>query len=459
MTRVLVLLCVCLSVGGAARAQIQCPPIIGDDGFHFSAGCCTIVTPNIPTFPQLTVSGLYFCITNCTTSSTFPVSMTLGAPVQTGPACDDYQATWTVTPTGPSGQPNITTPMMGVNLKYLRTYLEIDSFGQLRQIWLFAVNARLPFAPTDTQPCPHPPCANFMGIGDPWFTGILEYASAPEPPDDPPGKGGEEPPFQDCAVSLAITHGVGCLQHFNNPTFNTQSLPAGIPQAHDDMTFHLVAPGAPGAPGNFTVATALPLPPASDIDVTNGSLEALRSTQSITNPVCQAEYSILPATINLMTMLVDCSCVVMPPNVLHFHQDVKGRSGCANQPAFQSAGGLIPALPTGFMQYFLGQFTLPAGVWPGNRRVWNNVGLFDYNDVDCVFPAPQPTFHFTYGGTTFYPPGQGWSRQLFPQPGGPTGILMMCDFVNSLVLVGMPPTQNPRVGINSRAAMLWQISR
>ena len=372
--------------------------------------------------------------------------------MQTGPACDDYQATWTVTGIGPTGQPNITTPMF-VNLKYCRTYFDIDSFGRMRQIWVFAANARLQFAPTDTMPCPQPPCVSHPGNGDPWFTGILEYASEPDPPggvEPPPGKGGEEPPeppTQGCAVSLWLTHGVGCLQHFDSPLYNSQPIPAGNPLAHDDTSFHLVAPES------FNVATGLAVPPSSDIDVTNGSFDALRSTSRVTNPVCRTEYPMALGTVNLTTMLIDCSCVVPAPNTLHFHQDVMGRSACAAQQIFQSAGGLIPALPTGFMQYFLGQFMLPAGMWPGNRRVWNNGGIMDYNDIDCG-AGQQPTFHFVYGGTSFYPTGQGWTRQLFPQPGGPTGLLMMCDFVNSLL-----GQDQPLVGNNSRAAMLWQISR
>ncbi|HGY92606.1 MAG TPA: hypothetical protein ENK43_15670, partial [Planctomycetes bacterium] len=143
------------------------------------------------------MDGTYMCIKDCQAVTPFNVQIRIGAPIaDPNGACDQFQATLAVVPLAPGTQPTIVVPPgLFLMMKYSRTWIETDSLGNQRQIWRFIVNSQLRFATTDTQPCPQPPCANVIGLSgmsiqDPWFHGIIEYAS--EIIDGGGGKGAPE---------------------------------------------------------------------------------------------------------------------------------------------------------------------------------------------------------------------------------------------------------------------------
>ena len=163
--------------------------------------------------------------------------------------------------------------------------------------------------------------------------------------------------------------------------------------------------------------------------------------------------------VKMQTVMMDCFCTPMAAGALplHYHQDLEGMGTCPPSPIFQSIANLPNAPPTGFDQEYVGRWGLGAGLWPFKGHAWLANGVIDYSDITCSFPSLQPSFHFVWGGSTVngsddFPP----SMALF---GGPSGLHLMTDVVNSLQLGSAMMTQSPMVGTPVNSALLTQISR
>ena len=332
------LLSLSLSLSSLSPLEAQaCLTSIGDDGFQFT-GCCVGAAVNLPTFPAVTIGGSYFCIQDCLSVAPFPVKINISAPtLDPLGGCDAFLATLSVGPLAPGTQPTISTPAtLPLTMKYSRTWLETDSMGNQRQIWRFVVNGQLRFAATDSQPCPQPPCTNAMGltgqpIGDPWFHGIIEYASTSVGDMLFEGAGGAT----SCPAAIALSHLPGCLAHFPDPNYNSQALAAGVAPAHDDWNYHLVGP-APFTPSPSVGA----LPPISQISASPISLDAVRSNSSIIAPACRQEWPLLQLSGQLIASTVptpnpNCLCPPVNPMSLnlYYHQDLVGAICCPAGPS------------------------------------------------------------------------------------------------------------------------------
>ncbi|HHN93735.1 MAG TPA: hypothetical protein ENK17_03125 [Anaerolineae bacterium] len=187
------------------------------------------------------------------------------------------------------------------------------------------------------------------------------------------------------------------------------------------------------------------------------NLDALRTNLSVIPAATMCLEEDRMNAFKSTTVLRNCYCTPMGPGALplHYHQDVIGNGTCFPVPVFQSIANLPTAPPTGFVQEYVGQWGLPAGLWPFKAHAWLANGIFDYSDITCAFPSLQPSFHFIRGGTIAYdtsPP----SLSLF---GGPGGLQLMTDVANSLLYDPVAMTQAPMVGTAVDAALLFQISR
>ncbi len=141
---------------------------------------------------------------------------------------------------------------------------------------------------------------------------------------------------------------------------------------------------------------------------------------------------------------------------LYYHQDLFGNIACTPSPAFFSVPGLSTATPSGFVQMFIGQWNLPAGQWPENRKIWSTVGIVTFDETGVCTPTPmQPSDHFTIGATTAYDSG-GATISLFN--GGVNVFRVMNDHANTVRVDPVFGTEAQFVGTNLLSALVFQIS-
>ena len=451
-----------LSLSSLNPLGAQSLPIFGDDGLASTGPCCTPATLTLPVFPVFTLRARYLSIMDCLgLLGSTDVNLTLSSPSSAGtPAPDLFNQTWTMSAI--SGGTAFTTIAVLANLKYARTWMEVDRLGHLRQVWRFIVNLRLNFDDMDATPFPRPPCddlTGFPGFGGAWFIGFLDYASEPE------GVANGRP-----EVNLALSHEPGCLSHEPLPAFNNQHIPATNTVArHEPYSYHLVAPSS-----GFTDATSVvALPATADIDLPSTQVESYRTLQTLITPLLTQEIGV--RDVNVLTALRNCHCSpgVMGALALYWHQDVGAAHGasfkswteCTSTSGtvlieFASAVGVAGAPPRGFYQHFLGQWSLPSGTWPENRRVWTAGGLWNYSDSTCGYPPLQPDFHFIHGGSSRYPADD--SSAVIHLYGDPMAVdyRLATDVANGLFLTPPPsPAQAPMVGIETWAISSWHFNR
>ena len=125
-------------------------------------------------------------------------------------------------------------------------------------------------------------------------------------------------------------------------------------------------------------------------------------------------------------------------------------------PAFFSVAGVSGVTPSGFVQTFVGQWNLPAGQWPENRKIWSTGGLIEFDETGVCTPTPgQPAGNFTVGATTAYDSGGAFIRLYNDTV---NLYLVMNDHANVLVPGAAPGSEVARVGSNARSSLLFQMS-
>lgn len=366
----------------------------GDDGLA-NVPCCQPAQLNIPQFPPLALSGAYACFKDCSIENQFNVRVQVSY-VQV--LCDLMFFPITVTP-GSTTAPGYQGILVG---KYARTWLEPDPTGASnRQIWRFLVNGDL--NPTaGAQPCPRPP----HPAGAPTnFHGHIDYACEVN-------AAGQ----QVFRLAMSLNHLQGCVEH---GLFSCT--PYGGAAAHNDRSYHLVAPG------NFAFVPVPPMP---------GPLvaESVRSTQFLPAYRCLGEGRVFQGQTSPANQ--DCLCVPPTPVSSHpyTHYRMAGTVGCAGAAApFNTVpiGLPLAPLPAGATELGLGMWTGAPGSFPGARTLSTHWGLMNYPDP-CN--PNDPPFHFVQGVSTSNQPGF-----LFSQPGAVFNTFLdLSDMRNQNALVGGP---------------------
>ncbi len=208
--------------------------------------------------------------------------------------------------------------------------------------------------------------------------------------------------------SLVMSHYDGCLDHIDLPLLNPRFIAGNPSSKHMGESYHLVTPS------NFLWATAPPT--ASDLDLNNRPNDSIRSTVSHTTnmttfgqspgPLCLAE---MPMNIDGATVGPLCNCKAGgggSGGLLDFNQNFTSPlnfGSCAGMHSWVSTV-LIPEIPTGFSQTYL-------GIWgPTSRSDVNLVGLtmatgtVEYTD-HCAHNLgyTTPSNHVVWGNGTFWP--------------------------------------------------------
>ncbi|MBK8975568.1 MAG: hypothetical protein IPM29_06555 [Planctomycetes bacterium] len=365
-----------LALAGALLAPATLAPAqgcgFGDDGFA-SVACCSPANPTLPNFPGFALSAQYACIKDCSLEAQFPIRV----QIQNVPVLCDYAIIPITVLPGTTASPGFSG---GLLAKYARTWLEPDATGAPgRQVWRFLVNGDL--TPTGgAQPCPVPPLP--AGVL-PNFHGHIDYACE---------LNAAGQPFFSAALSLSFLP--GCIEHTLFSCY-----PLFGPPAHNDRSYHIVAPG------NFAfVPTPIPAGPMLS--------ESVRSARFAPIYTCVGEARMLQGGINLVSR--DCLCVPILPPFSHpwVHYNLTGVIGCMGLSApFSSVptAAPLPPLTAGMTALALGMWTGAPGTFPGNRELATHWGLINYPDP-CN-PGDVP-FHFVQGVGTSGAPGF-----LFSTPG------------------------------------------
>jgi hypothetical protein len=381
-------------VGRGGMAQGPCA--LGDDGFNI--GCCQVVTPNLPTFPTITIDGTYGCIRDCNLEAQYGTQVSIGFQWI---FCDYGFININVAPTTTCG------PAFGGALlaKYSRTWRRVSATGLSEQVWRFLINGDLQYVLTTacpSIPCPVPPQ---VALGLPvHMVGSIDYIC------NPIGAAGYR-------IEMNLNHLPGCISHAPFSTF-----PLAGPAAHFDRSYHLVAPS------NFAF---MPVPEP----VGGMAFEAVRPSRlpwPPTNYQCLSEAPIIQGAINTLANLCPCSATPIS-SALWADQRLIGTVAC-NGVTSTFASTPIPGYSAGgLLTMRLGRY-LPTAVNPGGNEVCIHWGLLRYTDP-CTQTGP---FHVVTGVSTSDPAAPG---QLFPVPGTPVAPpqRVFMDLCNVLILPVYPP--------------------
>ncbi len=387
------------------------PCNFGDDGLA-NFGCCGAAQTALPHFPGFQVSGSYACFKDCAVEATFPVRI---STVHLTVLCDIDIVQITVTP-GTATSPGFTGLLVA---KYVRTWIEIDPNGlPTRQVWRFLVNGDLtPNA--GAQPCPIPPHAAGATTN---FHGSIDYACET-------GTSG----VTTYSVAISLNHLPGCIEH------NLFSCaPAVGAAAHDDRSYHLVAPGT------FTFGAA-PVPAGS----IGG--ESVRSAQFVPVYGCLGEAPVLQGAITLQSQ--DCRCqTITPGSQAWTNYDISGVVGCVGLVApFRCVpvAPPLPPLPNGCTALPIGAWTGAPGTFPGPRELVAHWGVIFHPDP-CQ--PGHPPYSFVQGVSTRGAPGIPFAT---PNSSFPV-FLDFEDMIDPNALINGPI--QPRWGCLFLSKLVWSLN-
>jgi hypothetical protein len=376
-----VALAVIVVLGATRATYAQGVPCFGDDGFSVPGACCTPVTPNLPTFPQVVIPTAGCCFQDCNPVFQWQNQIALGNPMPI--FCDLYIAPLTIFSA-------VTPTQTGVLvMKYARTWMEFDPVS-VRQIWRFLVNIDLVYQPTTAAlvPCPVPPCGASTGLGLPvHFIGSVDYAF-------------------DCSTgtfSAAINLTHLCEQYMHAP--GTQR-PVPAPFSHPDHIYSFAGP----TPFIFG-----PTPPLAGPVIADAQRSTVANFFSAFSWTCLSETPVFGGNIMPTTQRCQCTTSATPGLPLFTDYQMGFGYGCS------SASGQVftpiplpPAFPTGILSFSIGRYALPFGTYPGPEEVQLWLGVVAAPDP-CPSGLALP-FHIVYGVST-----QGGNfGQLFPDPSGVT---------------------------------------
>lgn len=405
-----------------APAQINLLCTTGDDGFN--VGCCNIPQVNLPNIPGMSSTATHGCLQDCALEAQHDLTIQLGAPNFV--VCDIALIPITISPAGP-GAPGYSGTLFA---KYSRTFMVVDAAGVGHQTWRFIVNGELARMPgAGVAPCPIPASASATGGSVHWW-GSIDYQcrNISTPP---------FPPFAQWRYRLDLTHAPGCLQH--GPW---SAYPLTGAAAHNDRSFHVVAPG------NFTFA---PVPEPQGATDT----EAVRSSRfdPATGYACLGEAPVVPGPASgLFTQSQNCLCSPMltAPS-LWKHQYLGG--------VVQCAGALVPfsavplqgtPFPTGFVSLTLGFWnTTGGGHFSTGMELVVHWGVLQYQSV-C---AMNFQYHIVSGVST-----TGVPVSIFGGVATPPVYNTATDLANHLSFNFAPGFALPTFGNTAWSDTVWNLN-
>ncbi|MFT7462615.1 MAG: hypothetical protein ACI9EF_000957 [Pseudohongiellaceae bacterium] len=365
------LLAVLALVFVSPRGSAQC---FGPDNLD-SGSCCTATVPNLPIFPAGNPSALGVCWNNCGVAGTQNLSLQWTPPSQV--VCGEYISQLTVVDgTG-------TAVLSGtLVLDYTRTWDEIDTAGNITQVWRFAAKADLSgVAGAPPVACVQPSCITPAGpYGTAFYYGYVDYANC-----DP------TVPWDNV---LVLFH--NCDRFIHAPGLSDK--PGSF---HPGSSYALVAPHStlqPFVPGNAFAS--------------GGTIigEATRNVPSLATPPapCTVEDRVAFGTINKLGAGCVCSLSTTPKQ--QTLREIKGQTSCVNAigvpGSFTSVNLGFPTFPWfHVVSSSIGRWTSPIA-YPGTEACWVDEGLFAIQE-----PCTGDFAEIKYGGST----RGGWMA-LLPLP-------------------------------------------
>lgn len=388
----------------ASSGQIQpCQP--ADDGFN--VGCCVTPQPNVPAFPTIQSTARYGCIKDCSLEAQFPYSVVV---LFQWALCDYAMIDITATP-AVAGLPAITTQQLA---KYSRTFMEMHPTGGMRQVWRFLLNGYAAYGPASAAslvPCPVPPTVT---AGLPvHMIGSIDYICDPFSTAAAPFK-----------VRLNLNHLTGCFSHAPFSTF-----PLAGPAAHNDRSYHLVAPG------NFTFA---PVPEPMGPIVAEAVRPSIFSWTPF-NYLCRSEEQVVGGQLGTQNRYCyECPVSTLALPQIYANQMLSGAAACLGTTSPFQTVPVPGVLPSGMVTLNLGFWT-PTPADPVAMDLFVHIAFLHYTDI-CTNRGP---FHIVTGVSTRSTQTPTLLFGSPTTPGAPGPFSTSMDLGNVLILPIHPPFTLP----------------
>ena len=297
-------------------------------------------------------------------------------------------------PTNPNSRNNF------ILAKYVRTWLGLGPDGVTEfRFWRYMIEGdgvnftATPNIPSSYIPACYSPGAPNNSFPNVCFRGYLDLMNPAEdsaPPD--PGQ---------IEYTIVLSHYDGCLDHLDTP-LNLRAISGQPPSKHVGTSYHLVSPE-----GFNWLANA---PGMSRLDLAAVSTDSLRSTVSHTTtmghpgPMCLGE-SPVHGVLNSSTLT--CNCVSgTSPGMIDYNQLFPFQvsyAGCSQLDYWHSFY-LVPEIPTGFTQTYLGEWDIMARPDLSHVQALLNVGTIEYLDRCAArYNYYSNTGRITWGNATLVP--------------------------------------------------------
>lgn len=329
----------------------------GPDGLD--GPCCTFVTEDLPTFPDLSMQGSALPWQDCMPLPKLGVAMSLGGPQQL--ACGSYVSPFSVTTAA-----GIVVASGELELTYSRTWDEISPAGQVHQVWRFLIMGNLDVAPT---PVPQPA---IPPVSPAFYHGYIDYALP-------------------CNAPLVTWRHAMVLFHNCDDFLHRPGLSANPGVFHPDRTFAFVSPDTAAQPFDHTVIA----PPMSGPVM----MGALRDPSPAAIAACTTRDRVAQGALD--PIVEGCACpltVNLPP-----------RNVATRMSAFGVCGGGTLSLDTSALGFpWLHLISTSIGRW-------TNGAVFPGEEGALVYEGPvvwqegctnQRFAELHYGAAT----QQGWTR-------------------------------------------------
>jgi hypothetical protein len=279
--------------------------------------------------------------------------------------CASYQTQFSLT--GTTG----TALLSGMlTMDYTRNWVEIAPSGVAYEVWRFLVKGDLGSPVAAGTACPKP---SYVTASNPtaFFYGYADYAL-------------------DCAsgvweASLVLYH--GCDRFMHSPVSSAPGV------FHPGVSYAIVAP----------VSAANPFVPAAS-PYGNGPLvaEAVRPAMPVPGTIlCQHEEAI--STGLHLQLGFACACPLSLSVPMHSANLLQGAGTCPDSSGvpsnFQAVN--VPGQPWIFeIKTSIGNWTMPAGPFPGDEAVWVDEGIFQYHDSCASTAGTVDSLNVFYGAST-----------------------------------------------------------